>query len=159
MEVMQWFIKEGDTIEQFQNICEVQSDKATVEITSRYDGVITKLHYEVGELAQVGTALIDIEVEGEVETEAPASKKEPAAAKPTPPPATTKPIETISVVQQSAPSHSSAPAAATATTSTPPSKGGKVLATPAVRRLATEHDVDISTVLGTGKGGRVTKSD
>ena len=33
--------KEGDTIEQFQNICEVQSDKATVEITSRYDGVIT----------------------------------------------------------------------------------------------------------------------
>ena len=159
VEVMQWFIKEGDTIEQFQNICEVQSDKATVEITSRYDGVITKVHYEVGELAQVGTALIDIEVEGEVETEAPASKKEPAAAKPTPPPATTKPIETISVVQQSAPSHSSAPAAATATTSTPPSKGGKVLATPAVRRLATEHDVDISTVLGTGKGGRVTKSD
>ena len=66
VEVMQWFIKEGDTIEQFQNICEVQSDKATVEITSRYDGVITKIHYEVGELAQVGTPLIDIEVEGEV---------------------------------------------------------------------------------------------
>ena len=67
VEVTQWFIKEGDTIAQFQNLCEVQSDKATVEITSRYDGVITKVHYEVGDLAAVGTALVDIEVEGEVE--------------------------------------------------------------------------------------------
>ena len=52
-------------------------------------------------------------MEGEVETEI--LLTEPAAARPTPPPATTiLPIETISVVQQSAPSHSSAPAAATA---------------------------------------------
>ena len=87
VEVMQWFIKEGDTIEQFQNICEVQSDKATVEITSRYDGVITKVHYEVGELAQVGTPLVDIEVEGEAPaspqpTPSPSKKAEPAVEPP-----------------------------------------------------------------------------
>ncbi len=154
VEVMQWFIKEGDTIEQFQNICEVQSDKATVEITSRYDGVITKVHYEVGDLAQVGTPLIDIEVEGAVEEEAP-SKPSAAAATPPKPAETTTPRETPSVVQKDP-----TPIQTSSTNNAKqPASGGKVLTTPAVRRLASEHDVDISTVLGTGKNGRVTKSD
>ncbi|KAJ1810186.1 hypothetical protein LPJ56_005911, partial [Coemansia sp. RSA 2599] len=42
-EVIQWFVKPGDKVSQFDKICEVASDKATVEITSRYDGVIKKL--------------------------------------------------------------------------------------------------------------------
>ena len=48
---------------QFESICEVQSDKASVTITSRFDGVIRKLHYEVDDIAKVGTPLVDIEVE------------------------------------------------------------------------------------------------
>lgn len=48
---------------QFDSICEVQSDKASVTITSRYDGVIKKLYYEVDATALVGTALVDIETE------------------------------------------------------------------------------------------------
>ncbi|KAI9989649.1 hypothetical protein PInf_019934 [Phytophthora infestans] len=63
VEVLQWFVKSGDEVKQFQNVCEVQSDKATVEITSRYDGVVTKVHYEVGEMAKVGSTLIDIDVD------------------------------------------------------------------------------------------------
>ncbi|CEG43297.1 lipoamide acyltransferase component of branched-chain alpha-keto acid dehydrogenase [Plasmopara halstedii] len=63
VEVLQWFVKSGDEVKQFQNVCEVQSDKATVEITSRFDGVVTKVHYDVGELAKVGSTLIDIEVD------------------------------------------------------------------------------------------------
>ena len=51
------FVKEGDRIQQFDKIAEVQSDKATVEITSRYDGV----YYQVGEDAKVGQPLVDIE--------------------------------------------------------------------------------------------------
>ena len=55
------FVKEGDRIQQFDKIAEVQSDKATVEITSRYDGVIRKVYYQVGEDAKVGQPLVDIE--------------------------------------------------------------------------------------------------
>lgn len=62
-------VKEGQAVKQFDKIAEVQSDKANVEITSRYDGVIKKLHYDVGATAKVGSALVDIDVEGEVEGE------------------------------------------------------------------------------------------
>ena len=57
------YVQEGDTVAQFDAICEVQSDKASVTITSRYDGIIKKLHYEVDDTALVGHALVDIELE------------------------------------------------------------------------------------------------
>uniref|UniRef100_A0A8C7SGD9 Dihydrolipoamide acetyltransferase component of pyruvate dehydrogenase complex n=1 Tax=Oncorhynchus mykiss TaxID=8022 RepID=A0A8C7SGD9_ONCMY len=61
--VKEWYVKEGDKVSQFDSICEVQSDKASVTITSRYDGVIKKLYYEVDATALVGTPLVDIETE------------------------------------------------------------------------------------------------
>lgn len=57
------YIKEGDSVSQFDSICEVQSDKASVTITSRYDGVIRKLHYSIDDIAFVGTPLVDIEID------------------------------------------------------------------------------------------------
>ncbi|XP_062991794.1 lipoamide acyltransferase component of branched-chain alpha-keto acid dehydrogenase complex, mitochondrial isoform X1 [Elgaria multicarinata webbii] len=59
--VKEWYVKEGDVVSQFDSICEVQSDKASVTITSRYDGIIRKLHYELDEIAHVGKPLVDIE--------------------------------------------------------------------------------------------------
>ncbi|XP_043981619.1 lipoamide acyltransferase component of branched-chain alpha-keto acid dehydrogenase complex, mitochondrial isoform X2 [Gambusia affinis] len=61
--VKEWYVKEGDRVSQFDSICEVQSDKASVTITSRYDGVIRRLYYEADATALVGKPLVDIETE------------------------------------------------------------------------------------------------
>ena len=57
----------GDRLSQFDKVCEVQSDKANVEITSRYDGVVRELKYKVGELAKVGQPLLVLQMDGAAE--------------------------------------------------------------------------------------------
>ena len=57
----------GDKVVQFDNICEVQSDKASVTISSRYDGIIKKLHFEVNDNVLVGLPLVDIELVNDAE--------------------------------------------------------------------------------------------
>uniref|UniRef100_A0A673AYG5 Dihydrolipoamide acetyltransferase component of pyruvate dehydrogenase complex n=1 Tax=Sphaeramia orbicularis TaxID=375764 RepID=A0A673AYG5_9TELE len=70
------YVKEGDKVSQFDSICEVQSDKASVTITSRYDGVIRKLYYDVDATALVGKPLVDIETEASDVVETPAMARE-----------------------------------------------------------------------------------
>jgi 2-oxoisovalerate dehydrogenase E2 component (dihydrolipoyl transacylase) len=135
------FVKEGDAVEQFTPICEVQSDKAAVEISSRYDGTVSKLYYAVGDVAKVGSPLVDIETaDDEPETAAPIA---PKAKKAAPVPAKAAVVELVT---------GSSLDAINADNTT-------VFATPAVRRIAREHSVDIKLVKGTGPNGRILKSD
>src|SRR6266540_7353254 len=60
------FIQPGDRIVEFDKICEVQSDKASVEITSRFTGTVEKLHYKVGEMAKVGNPIVDIKTDDSI---------------------------------------------------------------------------------------------
>lgn len=131
------FVKPGDRVSQFDNICEVQSDKASVTITSRYDGLIKALRYKVDDVALIGDALLDIEVDDDNE--------QAVEAKPKPSPVPGAP-------------NKSEPAEADGA-------GGqlngleKALATPAVRRIAMENGIELKDVVPTGKGGRVLKED
>lgn len=58
VEIIRWYVAEGDHVTQFQKLVEVQSDKANVDITSRYEGKILKLGYAEGDIALVGTPLV-----------------------------------------------------------------------------------------------------
>lgn len=138
------FVEPGQTVAEFDKICEVQSDKASVEITSRFSGTISKLHYNVNDVAKVGEPLVDIEVAGEegAEASSEAVKEQPQQPEPQPTPAT----ETTSP----SPSPSS---------TLPADHYLRTLATPAVRRVAKENNVDIRNITGTGKDGRVLKED
>ncbi|OAA73518.1 Lipoamide Acyltransferase [Cordyceps fumosorosea ARSEF 2679] len=148
-EVIQWFVEPGARVEEFSPLCEVQSDKASVEITSRFTGTVKKLYYEAGEMAKVGKPFVDIDIQGAAADAADAPTAKEAA------PATPAPAE----VQTPAPAPvSPAPPAESPATPKPKGKGASI-STPAVRHLSKELSVDINDVDGTGKDGRVTKED
>ncbi|XP_015910910.1 lipoamide acyltransferase component of branched-chain alpha-keto acid dehydrogenase complex, mitochondrial [Parasteatoda tepidariorum] len=125
----EWYVKEGDKVNQFDSICEVQSDKASVTITSRFDGYIRKLHYEIDSTATVGSPLVEIELFESDDSE-----------------------EQIDQVQDQL----AAPSGLEIDFSR---KSAKVLAAPAVRRIAMENNVKLSDVKGTGKDGRIMRED
>ncbi|KAG8484654.1 hypothetical protein CXB51_023797 [Gossypium anomalum] len=62
-ELLKWFIQEGDEVEEFQPLCEVQSDKATIEITSRYKGRVAQVLHVPGSIVKVGETLLKMAVE------------------------------------------------------------------------------------------------
>ncbi|KAI6365941.1 hypothetical protein MCOR25_005178 [Pyricularia grisea] len=154
-EIIQWFVEPGARVEEFSPLCEVQSDKASVEITSRFSGVVKKLYYDAGEMAKVGKPFVDIDIAGDPEAEpikVLAGDLSPA-----------KPAEesTTQKVVDTAPDMIGTPASVG-------SGGGVVgrirgkcaaLATPAVRHLSKELKVDINEIDGTGRDGRVLKED
>lgn len=135
--VKEWFVKEGDRVAQFDNICEVQSDKASVTITSRYDGVISRLLYKVDDTALVGKPLVEIETDSTDDAASSGvSKSEPA-------PSTSTPAQQISSAPKTVGSGST-------TTD---------ICIPSVRRLAKENSIDVARIQGTGRNGRVLKED
>lgn len=135
--VKEWFVKVGDKVNQFDNICEVQSDKASVTITSRYDGIIVKIYYKVDEIARVGQPLVDIELSEEPSVISLANTEE----------------QVDEVQDQDVTTVTENFDLASHLTSE------KILTTPAVRRLAMENKIRLSEVQGSGKDGRILKED
>ena len=137
--VSKWMVKVGDHVAIDQPLCELETDKVTVEVNASVAGAVADLAVEEGATVQVGGVLCHIEAgaAGNVAVAKPAAAPAPASA---PPP---KP----------APTPVPAPPAATA--------GGANLAAsgPAVRKLAEEKGVAASTIQPSGKDGRATKAD
>lgn len=142
-------------MEEWDKLCEVQSDKASVEITSRFSGVIKKLHYEAGDMAQVGKPLLDIDIQEGVEQEDVVANVGSSADEESKAQSMDKSPAGYKVDVPGA----SQPAAETRSTSSTSKGKHAALATPAVRHLTKELDVNILDVTGTGKDGRVLKED
>ena len=138
-----------DNIQAFEALCEVQSDKASVEITSPFDGIVKELLVTEGEIAKVGAGLCLIEVEEAVNdlpveaVSTTSSSNESKQEEETEP--TQAPVERPHLLD---------PANALQ------EKFENVFALPSVRRFARENSVDLSSLVpGTGKGGRIEQGD
>ncbi|GAB4851306.1 hypothetical protein Ancab_030602 [Ancistrocladus abbreviatus] len=134
-ELLKWCVQEGDQVEEFQPLCAVQSDKATIEITSRYKGKVSQILHVPGDIVKVGETLLKMAVEESFPT---------------------VPSEGVTVNQ---PLVQGLGGSGSQNTSLNENRTGAVLCTPAVRNLSKQYEININDVQGTGKDGRVLKED
>ncbi|MGB0263920.1 MAG: dihydrolipoamide acetyltransferase family protein [Opitutales bacterium] len=150
--LVKWLKNEGDPVANGDMIAEVETDKATMEVECFEDGVLIKQYAEAGAEVPVGGAIAAIgeagEAAPEVETPAAPAAEEAAPVAPEPTPAAPAPAPAAPVAATPAP----APVAAAPT-------GARVKASPVARKIAAEKGIDLSTLQGSGPGGRIVKDD
>ncbi len=141
--IVRWLKKEGDRVNSGDILCEVETDKATMEYESVQEGTLLKIVVPEGKEARVGELIAVLGQPGEdvqaVVGEAPAPKAAEAAP----------PAEAVSAPPPTA-AEPAPPAEAPA---------GHVRTSPLARRLADEHGLDLKTIEGSGPGGRIVKRD
>src|SRR5699024_9194492 len=145
-EIVKWFVEEGQEIEEFDTLCEVQNDKAVVEIPSPVEGKVLDIHVAEGEVAIVGDTLISLEVEGYESEEADGE---------------TAPAETDGAtdVEETTKTEAKPEEQAEDVAQSKDYPTEFVIAMPSVRKYARDNDVNIREVTGTGKNGRILKDD
>jgi pyruvate/2-oxoglutarate dehydrogenase complex dihydrolipoamide acyltransferase (E2) component len=143
--VVAWRVGVGDPIAAEATICEISTDKIDTEVPAPAAGVVSEILVQVDETVEVGVVLARIDVGGGGGVPAPAPGDAPAAA-----------VEPTPAAEAPAP-EARTPAPARNGTSRPAGNGRRY--SPVVQRIAAEHDIDLSTVPGTGRGGRVRKQD
>ena len=148
--LVKWLVKEGDKIEEHQNVAEIETDKAVVEIPSPHAGTVLKLNFKQGDTVKVGEVLLVIGESGE---------KYVSGQKPQAPPA--KEEKFMSVIGEAPVSNTVIPPSREHLKPEPlsPSAPVQIQATPAVRMLAKQLNVNLANARGTGPGGRITEDD
>jgi 2-oxoisovalerate dehydrogenase E2 component (dihydrolipoyl transacylase) len=128
-EIGEWFIKVGDQVAEEDIVASMMTDKAAVELSSPVSGKVVQIAGEPGDMVAVGAALVTFETDAASDDPQPAVETTPVA-----------------VVEKNA---------------APPARSNtaRVMTSPAIRRRAKEAGVDLSTVIGTGPGGRVSRQD
>lgn len=139
-EIVKWFVKSGDEVQEDDILLEVQSDKSVVEIPSPVTGKINTIVAEEGTVANLGEVIVTIDSDdAHAQNDASESKEEPkeeAQAETTEAPKAEAPAQDVEV-----------------------DENRRVIAMPSVRKLARDKGVNIKAVQGTGKNGRVLKDD
>lgn len=141
--IEQWLVEVGDKIEEYEPICEVITDKVTAEVPSTEAGTITKILVNAGETIKVGAPICEIESENENNSEA-NIKKEQVDVK-------NEKISNENVDSKKDDNNLKSE------DSNKPLNNGRF--SPVVFKLASEHQIDLTQVKGTGFEGRVTKKD
>ncbi|MFP4261602.1 MAG: dihydrolipoamide acetyltransferase family protein [Opitutales bacterium] len=175
--LVKWLKKEGDTVENGEMIAEVETDKATMEVECFDDGVLLKQYCSEGDEVPVGGAIAAVGEKGEeaptVENEAPSGgdSNEKEAPKPSEEKEEDKQAEAPEPKQEApdgkSDKGSSQPAAKIksdpAPADVPPApttdSGDRIKASPVARKIAADKGVDLSTLKGSGPGGRILKED
>ena len=166
--IERWLVKEGDTVEQYDPLFEVVTDKVNAEVPAEVAGTITKIMVPDGETVKVGTPLAEIASDGDGTAPAestPEAEAAPAETAPAEEAQAEAPSEPPAQTAEAAPSEAqlteeaAAPAAPEPAAPDAAAGDGSVRMTPAVRRLVREHNIDISQLKGSGAGGRVTRDD
>ncbi len=152
-EIVAWHVAVGDRVEEDQDLVDVMTDKATVEIPAPLGGEVIALHGQPGDVVAVGTPIIEIRPAGRpaaADSELPAPAPAPAA----------------DAAQASDPAPPAGKTAAKPAPASPPQvaaparpAGARPLASPAVRARALELDIDLAAVPGTGPAGRILRED
>ncbi|KAI8448015.1 2-oxoacid dehydrogenases acyltransferase-domain-containing protein [Phakopsora pachyrhizi] len=156
-EIVEWLVKPGQKVSEFDPIAEVQSDKATVQITSPFDGMVERILGKVGEVIKVGEPLCMIIVEAD---EGDNSLNELKKNKEQQEKAQASDEEIASGNDREMRENCRDRSDRTITLEPDdPLTGRLIHSTPAVRRLAKEHQIQLRNVTGTGKDGRITKED
>jgi len=152
--ITKWLKKPGDKVERDEPLFEISTDKVDAEIPSPSAGVLKEIKVGEGQTVPIQTVVGTIDAAGSAaaaptpalaKTEAPAPAKAPVAAVPAP----------AAAPKPAAP----APAAAAPAAVSSGSTGERIHSSPLVRRMAKEHGIDLSTLTGTGAGGRISKQD
>ncbi len=141
--IVRWLKREGDAVAEGEVVCEVETDKATMEYESTTGGALLKILVPQGGEARVGDAIAVVGQPGEAIEALPAEPPLPPAAADA---SAGTPVPAIA-------------AAPPVTAPLPQAPGGRVKASPLARKLAADSGLDLRAVNGTGPGGRIIKRD
>jgi 2-oxoglutarate dehydrogenase E2 component (dihydrolipoamide succinyltransferase) len=145
--ITKWLKKPGDKVERDEPLFEISTDKVDAEIPSPSAGVLKEIKVGEGQTVPIQTIVGVIDAAGSAAASpAPAPAKAPVAAAPAPP-----------APRPAAPTPAAAPIASVPASSG--STGERIHSSPLVRRMAKEYGIDLTTVEGTGAGGRISKQD
>jgi pyruvate dehydrogenase E2 component (dihydrolipoamide acetyltransferase) len=162
--VVRWIKKVGDKVDRDEPLFEISTDKVDAEIPSPAAGVVSEIRVKEGETVPVNSVVAVIGAAGEaVASSAPTAASGASRQAPAPPkPSSQGDGSAASASAAQAPSASSQAAASaprTQASAAPPEDALRQRSSPLVRKIAQEHQIDISQLQGTGIGGRVTKDD
>ena len=152
-EIVKWFVKAGDTIEEDDVLAEVQNDKSVVEIPSPVSGTVEEVLVDEGTVAVVGDVIVKIDAPDAEEMQFKGSHSDDSSSK------QEEKQEEASAEEESTSSSQTQQASTASNQEAEVDDNKTVKAMPSVRKYARENGVNIKAVTGTGKNGRITKED